>query len=230
VAVVLLSGGLDSALNLAIAAKEQKATFALTMLYGQRAEQAEATAAKELCEYYQVPWRVVDIRWLGDVNPTSLTRKDSILPHLEISELDQMDKSTSSMKSVWVANRNGLFLNIAASYAEALKENEILVGFNLEEASTFPDNSADFIDAINRSFSFSTLNQVKVNSYTTSWNKNEILKHALEIELPLEKVWSCYQPGPDRCWKCESCRRTERALLNAGPAGMAWLKKLGKNT
>lgn len=227
-AVILLSGGLDSALNLAIAAKENKATFALTMLYGQRAESAEAQAAKELCEYYNVPWRVVDIRWLGDVNSTSLTRKDSILPHLEISELDQMDKSTASMKNVWVANRNGLFLNIAASYAEALKESEILVGFNLEEASTFPDNSAEFIEAINRSLAFSTLTQVKVNSYTTSWNKNEILKHALAIELPLEKVWSCYQPGPERCWKCESCRRSERALLSAGPAGVAWLKKLGK--
>jgi 7-cyano-7-deazaguanine synthase len=227
-AVVLLSGGLDSALNLALAAKEKRAKFAITMEYGQRAEKSEVIAAKSLAEYYQVPWRSVNIRWLGEVNPTSLTRSEHTLPLLQLDELDHVEKSNASMKSVWVANRNGLFLNIAAAHAEALMENEILVGFNLEEATTFPDNSEEYISAANRAFSFSTLNKVKVESYTTRLNKNEILKRALEIDLPLQFVWSCYEPGPARCWKCESCKRSERALLAAGEMGVEWLKKLGK--
>jgi 7-cyano-7-deazaguanine synthase len=227
-AVVLLSGGLDSALNLAIAAKENSASFAITMEYGQRAEKSEIQAAKSLAEFYRVPWRSVNIRWLGEVNPTSLTRSEHTLPLLQLDELDHVEKSNASMKSVWVANRNGLFLNIAAAYAEALKENEILVGFNLEEAVTFPDNSEDYMSAANLAFSFSTLNKVKVESHTKRMNKNEILKKALEVDLPLQFVWSCYEPGPIRCWKCESCKRSERALLAAGEMGVEWLIKLGK--
>ncbi len=228
-AVILLSGGLDSALNLALAAKEKKANFALTMQYGQRAEAAELKAAKSLCEHYDIPWRSVDIRWLGEVNPTSLTRAESLLPNLELDELDHPEKSDSSMRSVWVANRNGLFLNVAAAFAEALKDNQVLVGFNVEEAATFPDNSAAFLKTINAALSYSTLNKVEISSYTTNWDKTEIMAKALEIGLPLDKVWSCYEPGPQRCWKCESCKRSERALNNAGDLGRQWLKKLGKN-
>lgn len=227
-AVVLLSGGLDSALNLALAAKDRKASFALTMQYGQRAEAAELQAAKSLCDFYNVPWRSVDICWLGEVNPTTLTRKDTLLPNLELDELDHPEKSDSSMRSVWVANRNGLFLNVAAAFAEALKDNQVLVGFNVEEAATFPDNSAAFLKTINAALSFSTLNKVEITSYTTEWNKTEIIAKALEIGLPLDKVWSCYEPGPMRCWKCESCKRSERALRNAGSKGIEWLKILGK--
>lgn len=226
-AVILLSGGLDSALNLAMAAKSGKAKTALTMRYGQRAEAPELAAAQSLSRHYGAEWLEVDVRWLGAVNPTSLTRKDHSLPALELSQLDQMDLASSSMKAVWVANRNGVFLNIAAAFAEALGETEVLVGFNKEEAATFPDNSSDFMEAVNKSLSFSTLNQVKVASYTTDWDKTKILAEALEIGLPLDLVWSCYEAGPRRCWKCESCKRSERALLAAGSAGKDWLAKMG---
>lgn len=227
-AVVLLSGGLDSALNLALAAREGKASTAITMRYGQRAEGPELAAAQALSRHYGVSWREVDMRWLGAVNPTSLTRSEQALPKLELDELDRMDLATPSMKAVWVANRNGVFLNVAAAFAEALGEQEVLVGFNLEEAATFPDNSAAYVNAVNEALSFSTLNKVRVASYTTDWDKTRILAEALRIELPLDLVWSCYEAGPGRCWSCESCKRSERALLAAGPAGAAWLARMGK--
>ena len=228
-AIVLLSGGLDSALNLALAAKKNLAKIAITMRYGQRAQHAEAKAARSLCEYYGVEWKEIDVRWLGDVNSTGLTRSSQKLPQLQTSELDSMLKGMQSMKAVWVANRNGVFLNIAAAFAEAVQEKEVLVGFNLEEAATFPDNSQGFLDAINKSLSFSTLNSVQVNSYTTSWDKTRILQEALRIELPLELVWSCYEEGPERCWICESCKRSERAFLAAGEPGRKYLKAMGWN-
>jgi len=227
-AVILLSGGLDSALNLALAAREGKAATALTMRYGQRAEAPELTAAQALARHYGVRWRDVDMQWLGAVNPTSLTRGEQALPNLEIHELDKMELATPSMRAVWVANRNGVFLNIAAAFAEALGENEVMVGFNKEEAATFPDNSQSYIEAVNHALSFSTLNGVKVSSYTTQWDKSRILATAIEIGLPLNLVWSCYEAGPERCWKCESCRRSERALLAAGSAGKEWLGKMGR--
>jgi 7-cyano-7-deazaguanine synthase len=225
-AVILLSGGLDSALNLALAARDNRASLALTMRYGQRAEKAECAAAEALCSYYKVSWRTVDVGWLGEVNTTLLTRQ-GLLPRLTTEELDSAKASDASMRAVWVANRNGVFLNIAASYGEALGENDVLTGYNKEEAATFPDNSAEFLDAVNAAFRFSTLNGVKASSYTIAWDKSHILQKALELALPLDKVWSCYEAGPDRCWKCESCKRSERALLSAGDRGRDWLYKMG---
>lgn len=226
-AVVLLSGGLDSAVNLAMAAKEKRAHWAITMRYGQRAEAAELKAAADLCAHYGVVWRPVDVTWLGHVNSTALTRSGENMPKPSTAELDSAQFSEASMRAVWVANRNGVFLNIAAAYAEALGVNEVLTGYNREEAATFPDNSAAFLEATNLAFSFSTLNKVKAASYTIAWDKNRILQEALRIELPLDKVWSCYEAGPKRCWKCESCKRSERALLAAGEAGINWLSRMG---
>jgi 7-cyano-7-deazaguanine synthase len=226
-AVILLSGGLDSALNLALAARDGKASLALTMRYGQRAESPELLAAERLANHYGARWKSLDVSWLGEVNPTSLTRKDHVLPRPHLNELDSMEISNRSAKAVWVANRNGLFLNVAAAYAEALNENEVFVGFNREEAATFPDNSAAFMEALNKSLSFSTMNQVKIASYTLDWDKSEIMAQAVAANLPLDLVWSCYEAGPDRCWQCESCKRSERALLSAGSVGKDWLGRMG---
>lgn len=225
-AVVLLSGGLDSALNLALAARAGRASLAITMRYGQRAEAPELSASEALARHYGVRWLSVDVRWLGEVNPTLLTRA-GVLPQLTTAELDSAGASDASMRAVWVANRNGVFLNIAAAYAEALGVNEVLTGYNKEEAATFPDNSAEYLAAMNKAFSFSTLNGVRASSYTIEWDKTQIMQEALRAELPLDKVWSCYEAGPDRCWTCESCKRSERALLAAGEPGRVWLKRMG---
>jgi 7-cyano-7-deazaguanine synthase len=226
-AVILLSGGLDSSLNLALAARAGEARMALTALYGQRAEAAECRAAEALAKYYKVPWRSVNLEWLGTINPTGLTRPEQTLPHLALGELDQLDIISQSMKAVWVANRNGVLLNIAAAHAEAFGLNRVYVGFNREEAATFADNSQQFMTALNKSLSYSTLNGVEVRSFTTNLDKLEILKEAMAIELPLEHVWSCYEAGPERCWKCESCGRTKRGLLKLGDQGKLWLEKMG---
>jgi 7-cyano-7-deazaguanine synthase len=225
-AVVLLSGGLDSAVNLALAARDGRARLALTMRYSQRAEKPECAAAEALCAHYKVKWQAIDVPWLGAVNPTLLTRA-GILPNPSTEELDSLHASDASMRAVWVANRNGVFLNVAAAFAEALGDADVLAGYNREEAATFPDNSADFLEAMNKAFTYSTLNGVRASSYTISWDKTRILKEALDIELPLDKVWSCYEAGPVRCWKCESCKRSERALLAAGERGRFWLRMMG---
>jgi 7-cyano-7-deazaguanine synthase len=225
-AVVLLSGGLDSALNLAMAAQAGRASLAITMRYGQRAEVPELGASEALAKHYGVRWLSVDVRWLGEVNPTLLTRA-GMLPQLSTEELDSAFSSDASMRAVWVANRNGVFLNIAAAYAEALGAAEVLTGYNKEEAATFPDNSADYLAAMNHAFSFSTLNGVRASSYTIEWDKTRILQEALHCQLPLDKVWSCYEAGPSRCWTCESCKRSERALLAAGAPGRLWLERMG---
>ena len=224
--VILLSGGLESALNLAIAAKKNQAKLAITIQYGQRAESAELNAARKLSEFYGVDWKSVDLSWLGEINTTSLTRASSSLPTPKANELDNMEIVRESAKAVWVANRNGVFLNVAAAYAEAMKVKTVLAGFNREEAATFPDNSVAFLDALNHSFSFSTMNQVRADCFTKDLDKTQIIAQSLELNLPLHLVWSCYEAGPKRCWQCESCKRTERALLAAGQEGQDWLQRM----
>jgi 7-cyano-7-deazaguanine synthase len=210
-AVVLLSGGLDSALNLAIAAADQRAKLAVTCTYGQRAEAQELRAAEQLASYYRVPWQRVDLSWLGQAHPNALTRKQQGMPDLATKDLDNLEKGKVSAKAVWVANRNGVFLNVAAVYAEALGASSVLVGFNREEAATFPDNSAAYVHAANQAFAFSTSNSVRVESYSLNWDKREIMAKAREIKLPIEMLWSCYESGPEPCGVCESCRRFQRA-------------------
>lgn len=226
--LIVLSGGLDSAFNLASAAQAGEAKFALSFNYGQRAALPELKAAAELAKHYKVEWQAVDIKWLGEINQTALTRPEQALPDLALAQLDNPELSEDSKRAVWVANRNGVFLNIAAAFAEAKDCDTVLAGFNKEEASTFPDNSVAYMRALEKSFSYSTQTQVKVDSYCKDFDKTQIIARALTMDLPLQHVWSCYQSGPARCWQCESCRRTERALLAQGPAGQVWLKQLGR--
>ena len=106
---------------------------------------------------------------------------------------------------------NGLFLNIAACIAEQLEADFIIPGFNKEEAETFPDNSQAFIEAMNASLHFSTLNRVKVFCFTTELLKKDIMKKAIELDIDPQHLWPCYHAGETPCGECESCQRFKRA-------------------
>jgi 7-cyano-7-deazaguanine synthase len=225
-AIVLLSGGLDCGMNLAIAAANKSVKLALTVNYGQRAYEAEAKAARALATYFQVEWRELDLRWLGEIHANGLTRSSAPLPNLQASELDSPELTEKSMRAVWVANRNGVLINAAAAFAEAMGADTILTGFNREEAASFPDNSVEYLAAATKALSFSTLNQVSVDAFTKNWDKTQIVAEGIKREFPFNLLWSCYTAGPKRCWECESCKRTERAFLQNGSAGRAWLTKM----
>jgi 7-cyano-7-deazaguanine synthase len=116
---------------------------------------------------------------------------------------------------VWVPNRNGVLISIASAWAESLGATRVIVGFNAEEAKTFPGNTSRFVDASNRALSDSTSNGVQVHAPTGEWSKAQIVQYAREKDWPLELVWSCYEDEDVPCEKCESCRRFERALDSA---------------
>lgn len=225
--IIVLSGGLDSAFNLAKAKQNLDPVLCLSFNYGQRAVERELAAARALSEFYAVPWNSIDISWLGEISHSSLNKVDKNLPELKLDQLNDAALTDASMRSVWVPNRNGIFFNIAAAHAETLGAEIILAGFNKEEAATFPDNSVDFMLALENSFSLSCMQKVRVESYCKNLTKTEIISEALAIKLPLNLVWSCYEKGPKRCWKCESCLRQKRALLANGKPGQDWLREMG---
>ena len=211
-AVVLLSGGLDSTANLYAATKEYDVVLALTFNYGQRAYLKEHAAAQFFCQDLGVESKTIDITWFDHFTSTSLVDTSQEIPCDQDVDMDSVDQSKQTAKAVWVPNRNGIFLNIAAGFAEGLGADYVIPGFNLEEAQTFPDNSEDFLLSLNQSFSFSTANRVEVKCFTTDLNKQQIVQLARKHKVDLDRIWPCYENGESWCGRCESCQRTLRAL------------------
>jgi len=211
--IVLLSGGLDSAANLALAHESDEPILALTLRYGQKASDQEVRAARQLCHHYDVRHEVVELEWLGALGGSSLTDSGGEIPILKSSELDDLKVTRNTAKSVWVPNRNGVFVQVASAFAERFRAKRVVVGFNREEATTFPDNSADFIARSNHALELSTATGVKIFSYTVDLDKTEIVKkvQTLKKPFPIEMIWSCYHGDANPCGECESCRRFARA-------------------
>ncbi len=213
--VVLLSGGLDSTVALALYLEKNSLDLALTFDYGQRASRNELAAAQSIAEFYDIRHQIVSIPFLQEQTHSALVNRSKALPRVEGHELDDLQgQALESARQVWVPNRNGLFLNIAAVFAENMGEGSVLItGFNNEEAATFPDNSQEFMDAMNRCFTFSTQNNVIVVSPTSIYSKKEIVREGLRLHVPFEHIWSCYESGDRVCGQCESCQRLKRGLV-----------------
>lgn len=215
--VVLLSAGLDSTVNAFEAKKHHhEIVLALTFNYGQRAAQKEIESAAKLAAYLNVPHKVVDLPWFKDFNMSSLLVDDKAVPTGREVEIDNKEKSQQTARSVWVPNRNGIFLNIAAAYAEALGAQAVIPGFNAEEAATFPDNSKEFMDAATKGLWYSTSNHVTVGCYTVHMKKTEMVRLGQGLKIPWEMIWPCYFTGDQWCGQCESCQRSKRAFASAG--------------
>lgn len=204
--IILLSGGLDSLVSLGLKKEELNITLALTFDYGQKSAPTEIDASKKICEYYNIEHKVIKLDWLKEITHTSLVSEDSVPTG------KALEKPEDSAKSVWVPNRNGLFLNIAGSFADSEDYDYILIGANKEEAQTFPDNTAEFINAINKEFEYSTQKKPKVCAPLINYIKNDIVMLALKHNIPLDLTRSCYQGGERHCGICESCSRLKHAL------------------
>lgn len=215
-AVILLSGGLDSAVSVAVA-KQYGIDFklALTFDYGQKAFAEEAQASKQLADYYKIPHKLIKLDWLKDITNTSLV-SDKDVPDMDIKNLENLNDTINSMKNVWIPNRNGLFINIAAAFSDSFEYDYIVIGANKEEAATFSDNSQKFIDDMNEVLKTSTNYDIKVTAPLIEFDKNEIVKKAIELKVPLKYINSCYNSQKGHCGHCESCSRLKRALKNNG--------------
>ncbi|AFV24820.1 exsB protein [Methanolobus psychrophilus R15] len=219
--IALLSSGLDSVTAVSLAREHTDVKLALVFDYGQRSAKREIECSKKICEHFGIALQVIDLGWLAAITKTSLVNTDSDVPAMSLEKIaGDADPSITieSAKSVWVPNRNGVLINIAASFAESMGYENVIVGFNREEAVTFPDNSSDFIGAINGSLLYSTLNGVKVLAPLIGLDKKSIVLKAMEARAPLEYSWSCYHGGDLPCGVCESCVRRKRAFDEAGIA------------
>lgn len=203
-AVALVSGGLDSVVSAARAHRDLEVRLVLFMNYGQRALARERAAAMAAADFFGLPWREVDVRWLGELAPGGMTERG------RQSALD-------TLEAVWIPNRNGVFLNIAAAFAESYGCDRVVTGFNRDEAEEFPDNRAEYADRVSAGLELSTRNGVRIESYTQGLGKREILELGAELGAPLTVIWSCYHAGEAMCGRCASCNRLRQALSEVSP-------------
>lgn len=216
-AVLLLSGGLDSAANLCLGRDSHppfEVSVALTIDYGQRSQARELEYAQKLARYFaveHVSFSLQNFTELAQGAPENrLLNSKKELPTLD--SLDEPEETRKSAQAVWVPNRNGVLISLASVLAESRRLDAVAMGFNIEEAATFTDNSAAFLKAQQNALSYSTANQVRLVSATLNLTKTEIVARLSDYQFPFELIWSCYLGGPTPCGVCESCQRLKRAL------------------
>lgn len=200
--IILLSGGLDSTVSATIAKQRTRPLFALTFDYGQRAARMEIQASQAIGKALSIPHKTVKVPFYRTFKNIPLLRSRKKLDAQRLNRL----------RDIWVPNRNGLFINIAACYAEYHNVDLIVTGFNREEAEQFPDNTAQFIAAINHALMFSTLRNVKVVSFVSDYTKAQIYRLGLRYKAPLEHIYSCYLGRTKMCGTCASCRRLQKSM------------------
>ena len=176
--------------------------MALTFDYGQRACKRELQASSRISKYYGVKHKIIKLDWF---------KKQGKIPGPGVS----YKKGAAIM---WVPNRNGVMLNIAAAIAEGMGYKKVVIGTNAEEGRFFPDNTSNFIRAVNHSLFYSTKGNVKAKSFIKNLKKKEILRKGLKLKVPLQYLWSCYNGSREMCLKCHSCMYLVKALK----AEVAW--------
>jgi 7-cyano-7-deazaguanine synthase len=213
-AIALLSGGLDSIVATRLAMTSTDVVAALTFDYGQRAFAREAEIAERTCREWGIEFRSIELPWLAEWTDTALVDKGVRLPEISSDGLDE--DASKRAKRVWVPNRNGAFVAVAASLAESTSTDSIVMGLNAEEAKTFPDNSEEFLNATNKALELSTLKGVRLESPTVAMTKAEIAREFMGFDIDPTLFWCCYEGGNNLCGRCESCARTIRAFRSAG--------------
>lgn len=212
-AISVLSGGLDS-LVATVYYNDEYELHAITFDYGQRSAKVEIDSSKAICEKLRISHSVISLPWLRDLGKSALTTNIEI-PKLKANELDNKKICDETAKKVWVPGRNIVFTAIATSFAESEDADFIIVGWDKEEAVTFPDNSKDFLEAYNKVLKIGTLKDVKIRAPLIEMNKDEIVKLGAKLDAPLNLSYSCYMGGKKHCGICESCMRRKRAFKKA---------------
>jgi 7-cyano-7-deazaguanine synthase len=212
-AIVLASGGLDSAVCLAEAVRE----FTVALLhinYGQRTEARELQAFHDLADHYGVAAAdrlVVDISYLKAIGGSSLVDES-----MEVET--GMPAEGQQVPSTYVPFRNAHILCVGMSWAEVMGAKALFIGAVEEDGSGYPDCRQEFYDKFAAAADAGTRPETKVAIRTPliTMNKAAIVKRGLQLEAPLHLTWSCYTDSEAACGVCESCRLRLRGFEQAG--------------
>ena len=211
-AVVLLSGGLDSATTAAIAIDDKYEVIALSFRYGQK-HHKELEAANKIVEALGIKQHFVTDIDLSQWGGSSLTDESMTIP--------QEGVQPDIIPSTYVPGRNTVFIAIALSLAEAKNAQAIYLGINAVDYSGYPDCRPEYLAAYQQLANLSSKAGVEGHAPQliaplVRDSKADIVRRALELNVPIADTWSCYQGGETPCGMCDSCRIRDRALIEAG--------------
>lgn len=216
-AVVLLSGGLDSATSAAQAIADGYELIALSLHYGQR-HARELIAAKRVAEHLGIKEHfVVDVN-LSQWGGSALTD--------QVVDVPTDGVQPGVIPVTYVPGRNTVFLAIALSLAEAKGAEAIYLGINAVDYSGYPDCRPEYLDVVQHLATLSSKaglegNAPKLVAPLVMDSKVDIVHRALRLSVPIHLTWSCYQGEDEPCGVCDSCRIRDRALIEAGRSDLA---------
>lgn len=211
IAVVALSGGMDSLVTLAAIRAAGYDIAALHFNYGQRTQQRELEAFHAICDHYAITMRlVVDVAYLAAIGASSLTD-----PTIEV---ERADLGRRGIPSSYVPFRNANILAIATSWAEALGARAIGIGAVEEDSSGYPDCRQEFFRAFERVIELGTKpdTQITILTPVIDYRKADIVRRGVELGAPFELSWSCYVRSDVACGECDSCALRLRGFQQAG--------------
>lgn len=197
-AVVLLSGGLDSAVALAITKDQGESVIALTVDYGQR-HRREIRSAEAIAKFYGVQHALVT------VDPV-LFGGSALTGSGELP-----DGLATAPDSTYVPARNSVLLALGAAYAESHSASQVVIGANADDATAYPDCRRDFIESMRHVLMHGTVSHVWVAAPLLALTKPEIVGLATRLRVPIELTWSCYAGGVTPCGRCGACVSRETA-------------------
>jgi 7-cyano-7-deazaguanine synthase len=231
IAIVLVSGGMDSLVTAAIANLENAMAF-LHLNYGQRTEQRELKAFNDIADFYSVKKRlVVDVKYLKEIGGSALTDEKIEVPtHIPHPTPDTSIRGqASNIPITYVPFRNAHLLSIAVSWAEVMGAQKIYIGAVEEDSSGYPDCREVFYKAFEKAIDVGTKPETKIEIITPliHMKKSAIVKKGIELGAPFHLTWSCYLPpypphgggqGEVACGECDSCRLRLKGFREAGVA------------
>lgn len=214
-AVVSLSGGMDSTVTAAIAQAEGFDLALLHADYGQRTEVRERRAFTEVADHFAVPAArrlIVDFSGLRVIGGSALTDPSIALP--------EGDLARPGVPATYVPFRNAHLLSAATSWAEVIGAEAIFVGFVEEDSSGYPDCREAFLKSFERTATLGTKPETRLAFHAPLLHlrKSEIVKRGLELKAPLHLSWSCYQGEDQACGRCDSCLLRLRGFKEASVA------------
>ena len=210
-AVILVSGGMDSATAVYEAIDRGFEPYFLHASYGQRTESKEYECAKALADEVEAGnFLHIETSHLAQIGESSLTDDE-----MEVSEADL---ESDEVPSSYVPFRNANLLSMAVSYAEANDCSAVFIGAHSEDFSGYPDCRPKFFDSFQSIIDVGTQDdtQIQLIAPFVEWSKTEIVERGHELDVPFEITWSCYRDEAPACGTCDACAFRLQAFQNAG--------------
>ncbi len=209
--VVLVSGGMDSCVTAAIAAREADELAMLHVSYGQRTATREYKAFSDIADFYGVTKRLTaSLDYLTKIGGSSLTDQT-----IEVSRANLV---STEIPTSYVPFRNAHLLSIATSWAEVIGAQRIYIGAVAEDSSGYPDCRPEYYEAFNHLIAVGTKPETQTEIFTPviTMRKSEIIRRGLALNAPLQLTWSCYKAEAQACGECDSCALRLRGFQEAG--------------